>query len=73
MDDILKSVPSLPKAVSLIKNVRCICTAGGFKLTEFSNSKEVLLSVPEADRRQSINKKELLKSDLGNERALGVL
>ena len=37
------------------------------------NSKEVLLSVPEADRRQSINKKELLKSDLGNERALGVL
>ena len=47
--------------------------AGGFRLTKFSNIKEVLLLIPEADRRQGINKKELLEFVLGNERALGVL
>lgn len=51
----------------------CVLLAGGFRLTKFSNSKEVLLPIPEADRRQGINKKELLEFVLGNERALGVL
>ena len=66
----LKSVPSVPEAVLLIKNIRDMCAAGGFRLTKFvSNSKEVLLSIPEADRRQGISDKELLESSHGNERA----
>ena len=53
-----KSVPSVPEAVSLIKNVREMCAAGEFKLTMFViHSKVVLLSIPEADTRQGINDK----------------
>ena len=52
VDDMLKSVASVPDAITLVKNVRGICRAGGFRLTKFvSNSKELLMSIPQKDRR----------------------
>ena len=50
-----------------------MCASGGFKLTKFlSNSKQVLQSIDEADRRQGVKDKDLL-DDLPAEQALGVL
>ena len=50
-----------------------MCASGGFKLTKFlSNSKQVLQSIDEADRRQGVKGKELM-GDLPAKRALGVL
>ena len=47
----LKSVASVPEAITLVKNVRGMCRGGGFRLTKFvSNSKEVLISTPQKGR-----------------------
>ena len=47
----LKSVASVSEAITLVKNVRGMCRAGGFSLTRFvSNSKEVLMSTPQKGR-----------------------
>ena len=51
-DDFLKSTKGAEEAVSLIKNVFQMCTAGGFKLTKFiSHHPDVLSSIPEEDRK----------------------
>ena len=50
-----------------------MCASGGFKLTKFlSNSKQVLQSIDEADKRQGVKDKDLI-DDLPAEQALGVL
>ena len=55
------------------KNVKAMCSSGGFKLTKFpSNSKRVLQSIPEEDRRKGVKDKDLV-DDLPSEQALGVL
>ena len=55
MDDLLKSLDNEKEATKLIKNVKAKCESGGFKLTTFlSNSKQVLQSIHEADRRQGV-------------------
>ena len=47
----LKSVASVPEAITLVKSVRGMCRAGGFRLTKFvSNIKELLMSIPQKDR-----------------------
>ena len=52
VDDLLKSVVDEDKAIHLIKKVRSMCLEGGFNLTKFcSNSKGVLLSIPEEHRK----------------------
>ena len=72
VDDMLKSVASVPEAITLVKNVRG--RAGGFRLTKFvKNSKELLMSLPQKDRRQEAQDKRLLETIPDNERALGVL
>ena len=45
--DGLKSVPTVPEAIELIKNSNEMCMKGGFRLHKFtSNSKEVVESTP---------------------------
>ena len=52
IDDILKSAENEDKAIRLMKNVKSMCQEGGFNLTKFaSNSKRVLRSIPEKDRK----------------------
>ena len=59
VDDLLKSVKDEEIAVTLIKDVKALCAEGGFHLTKFvSNSKHVLLSIPEGDRRKSLHDQE---------------
>ena len=73
VDDLLKSLDNEKEAIKLIKNVKAMCESGGFKLTKFlSNSKQVLQSIDEADRRQGVKDKDLM-GDLPAEQALGVL
>ena len=48
--------------------------AGGLRLTKFvSNSKELLMSIPQTDKQQDVPDKKLLETILDNKRALGVL
>ena len=73
-DDLLRSVASVPEAITLVKIVRDICRAGGFRLTKFvSNSEELLMSIPQKDRRQEAPDKRLLETIPDNGRALDVL
>ena len=73
MDDLLKSLDNEREPIKLIKSVKAICASGGFKLTKFmSNSKQVLQSIDEADRRQGVKDKDLM-GDLPAEQALGML
>ena len=59
VDDVLKPVPSVIDALTLIQQVRVLCKKGGFKLTKFiSNKKDILLQIPNALRwckRQGFN------------------
>ncbi|XP_046564157.1 uncharacterized protein LOC124272959 [Haliotis rubra] len=62
VDDCLKSVASVSKAIHLVKELCELLLRGGFKLTKWiSNSREVLDSIP-AERRA----KELKDVDLGS-------
>ena len=78
--DLLKSVKDDEIAVTLMKDVKVPCAEGGFHLTKFvSNSKHVLLSMPEGDRRKSLHDQEsrlerstdLQRKHLSTEKALG--
>ena len=59
VDDVLKPVPSVRDALTLIQQVRVLCKKGGFKLTKFrSNKKDILLQIPNSLRwckRQGFN------------------
>ena len=72
VDDVLKSVPSVRDALTLIQEVRDLCKKGGFKLTKFiSNKKDILFQIPDALRRDGAKDKNLTGS-LPIERALGI-
>ena len=72
--DMLKSVVSVPEAITLVKNVRGMCRAAGLRLTKFvSYSKELLMSIPQTDKQQEASDKKLLETILDNVRALGGL
>ena len=48
IDDLLKSVAQEVQTIQLIKNVKAMCSSGGFKLTKFiCNNKRVLQFIPE--------------------------
>ena len=72
--DMLKSVASVLEAIIQVKIVRGMFRAGGFRSTKFvSSSKELLMSIPQKDRRQEAPDKRLLETIPDNKRALGVL
>ena len=62
-DDLLKAAANEDIAVQLIKKVTGMCYEKGFNLTKFtSNSKRVLQSIPEKDRRAGVKDKDLAKT-----------
>ena len=72
-DDLLKAAANEDIAVQLIKKVTGMCSEKGFNLTKFtSNSKKVLQSIPEKDRRAGVKDKDLAKT-LPEDQVLGVL
>ena len=72
VDDLLKSVDDEDKAIKLVKEVKAMCASGGFRLTKFlCNSKKVLQSIPEDDRRAGVKDKDLV-GKLLSENTLGV-
>ena len=63
VDDMLKSVASVSEAIILIKNVRRMCVAGGFRLHNFlSNRKKLLMSIPRADIQEEAPNKKLIET-----------
>ena len=49
LNDVLKSVPSVSDALTLIQEVKDLCKKGGFKLTKLiSNKKDILFQIPDA-------------------------
>ena len=73
VDDGLKSVPTVPEAIKLIKNGTEMCMRGGFRLHKFtSNSKEVVESIPEALLAKEIKDIDLNCDLLPPEHVLGV-
>lgn len=73
VDDGLKSVPTVPEAIELIKNGTEMCMRGGFRLHKFtSNSKEVVESTPIESRAKEIKELDLNRDLLPPERVLGV-
>ena len=72
MDDVLKSVPSVRDAVTLIQEVRDICNKGELKFTKFiSNRKDILFQIPDVLRSDGAKGKDLTGS-LSIEKALGI-
>ena len=70
VDDCLKSVPTVQHAIKLTSQLREMLDRGGFRLTKWiSNSKDVLLSIPECERAASVKS---LDFDGLTERALGI-
>ena len=61
VDFLLKSLKDVESAKELVKDVMSILSkAGGFHLTKFiSNSKKLLLSIPESARRISVKDQDL--------------
>ena len=73
VDDLVKSVENEDKAIRLMKDGKSMCQERGFNLAKFaSNSKKVLQSVLEKDRKTDIKNSDLLGS-LPRETVLGVL
>ena len=73
VDDLLKSVNTHEVASKLVDDVRQMCIAGGLHLTKFiCNDKEVLATIPEEDRRQSVKNGDFITDSLPTERALGI-
>ncbi|XP_028404802.1 uncharacterized protein LOC114527367 [Dendronephthya gigantea] len=72
VDDCLKSVPTVNKAVSLVSELTTLLAKGGFHLTKWmSNSREVLASIPQKERVASVVNLDF--ESLPVEHALGVL
>ena len=70
--DILKSADDPKTAMIRVKNVVGMCKGGGFHLTKFvSNNRELLISIPEDQRRNSVKNADLI-GDIPTEKALGI-
>ena len=71
VDDLMKSVASVDRAVILAKQLRELLQKGGFKLTKWlSNNREVLATIPENERAKSVVNLDI--DDLPTESALGL-
>ena len=73
VDDGLKSVDTIEKAVPLIQKGKEMCKRGGFRLHKFtSNNKEVIGSIPVEDRAKGVENLDLDNELLPVDRVLGV-
>lgn len=73
VDDCLKSVPTETDAVMLLKELEKACSMGGFRLHKWiSNSRTVLMSIPQAARAKEVKDLDLESNDLPTERTLGI-
>nr|XP_021329205.1 uncharacterized protein LOC110439111 [Danio rerio] len=73
VDDCLRSVTTENVAVNLVSDLRALCSSGGFTLTKWmSNSRNVLLSIPEEHRASEVKDLDLRRNALPVERTLGV-
>ena len=72
VDDLLKSVENPSQAITLVAELCALLRVGGFRLTKWtSNNKEVLESIPNAEKAPSVVDL-AFDDDLPTERALGV-
>ena len=72
VDDGLKSVTTVPEAVSLIHNTKDLLARGGLRLHKFvSNSKEVLATIAPEDRATGLKHLNFPDDRLPVERTLG--
>ncbi|XP_033099342.1 uncharacterized protein LOC117102986 [Anneissia japonica] len=73
VDDCLASAPDQMKTVRMIKDLSNLCLDGGFRLTKWlSNDKEMLNTVPEAERAPELKSLDLNNDDLPTGRTMGV-
>lgn len=73
VDDCLKSIESVDKAISIVKDLKCVLSCGGFHIAKWiSNSKAVMKSIPVSDWAEKIKDLDLDQDCLSIERALGV-
>lgn len=73
VDDCLKSVTTEADAIMMCKELESACAMGGFRLHKWiSNSRNVLMSIPQADRAKEVKDLDLESSDLPVERSLGI-
>ena len=71
--DDLKSVQDEQTAIKLMKDVTAMRVEGVFQPTKFvSNSKDVLVSIPERERGKGLQDQELRLQTLPTEKALGI-
>lgn len=69
VDDCLKSVESEAEALSLAHNLIALCARGGFRLNKWvSNSRALLLSLPEEDRANKVKDLDLDQDIMSVER-----
>ncbi|XP_043231034.1 uncharacterized protein LOC122386165 [Amphibalanus amphitrite] len=72
VDDLVKSVTKIDEAIDLVREVRELCSRGGFHLAKFvSNQRKVLQSIPPEDRGKNVKQLNLEK-ELPLEKTLGV-
>ena len=73
VDDLLRSVGSVSQAVNEAASIQHMCAAGGLRLTKFvSNNRQVIETIPIADRAGYVSKVDLSRTALPVGRALGV-
>ena len=73
VDDGLKLVPTVEKAIALIKASQGICTQAGLKLHKIMSNKKVLEAIPPEERANGVRDIYLEVDPLPTERALGVM
>ena len=69
----LKSFQTVTKVKDVIRKVKELCAEGSFNLTRFtSNNEDVLMSIPDEDRRKNVSDETLTFGKLPEDKALGV-
>ena len=72
VDGMLDNFQTVTKAKVVIRKVKELCAKGDFNLTKFtSNSKEVLKSIPDEERRKNVSDEGLTFGKLPEDKALG--
>ena len=73
VDDMSKSFLTVEEVITVIQQVKDLCSNGGFNLKKFiSNSTTVLKSIPDYSRRTAVKNEQLALVCLPEQKALGV-